>query len=472
MAATNFDSLAGDIKELKTLIADAKKPAGFVNKGAPHITTGAIGQDSQPFSISRFVKALKSNDLSLAKHEVGMMQRFQRAAERTNQNLSTAPGGLWLPTNLDGFGPELTSNSESEADVNYCKAVLGATQPNLDPDEQIAMARKGMFFKAQSAFIDTTGGSLVAPPTQGEVIPLIRPNAAVLAAGASTMTLPPNGRHVRPRITGAPTVQALAEGSSTPTSNLTTDQLELSARKIGGACVLSEESSNFTSGALDRYCQEQLNMSLGLKFDAYALYGSGGTLYPAGVTSSTYSGTGQVINFATAYTNARGLGTNGNSLLPEYGELIPALIKERSFGLDSKDGKWIMRPMALAMARAARASAITAGDKQGQKVDLNRTFADKGAEVWSGYNVVESTNLRNDRTKGSATDLSDAFFGIWKHLIVATYGAIQFQTGHDGNTFLNGQYIVRATMYGDVGLEYPGAFLWYKDILGPSSAQL
>jgi hypothetical protein len=30
------------------------------------------------------------------------------------------------------------------------------------------------------------------------------------------------------------------------------------------------------------------------------------------------------------------------------------------------------------------------------------------------------------------------------------------------------EILVRATMFGDVGYEYPQAFLWYKNVLGPT----
>lgn len=429
---------------------------------APATQVGGFGRDSQPFSITKaLIGHIQSHNREGAKFEGNVLERFRKALIETNSLPPGAVRDAWfLPTNFDHLGEAANQHPE----MQYVKSVMAASARETDPDEAVWLMKKGIIYKTQSAYTDTLGGSLVAPPTQGPVIPLIRPESALLAAGASSFPLPPNGRHVRPRITAAPSVQAVAESQDAPESDLSTDQMELSAKKIAGMVRVSEEAQNYTSGTIDNYAKAELDRSLGLKMDAYGFYGVGGTSIPAGLTSAAYSSA--IINLPSAYATARGLGTNGNTLLPEYGDLLPALIGERSFSMDSGSGCWVMRPSAYASVQGVRADGVVPGDKTGPLVDVLRRFSEGAPSQWRGRRVVQTTNIKGDKTKGTGTNLSDAFFGIWQHCVVATYGAVQFRQGDDANTVKRGQYIIRGVMFGDIGFEYPSAFLYYPDILG------
>ncbi len=445
---------------------------------APYGTSGPILKDSQRFSMYNFVR----NGISgkgrreLAKMEMDVSDKFTKAIRSTGNMLvvegADSDDSVWLPNNisggfLDGFTPELTSTSELERDMTYVKSVISAPKAPIDYDEVEYLVRKGIITKAgaQSAFFSNQGGDLVGPPVQGPVIPLIRPSTALMAAGASSMVLPPSGKYVEPRITGAPSVSAVAESSDYATSNMSTDQMTLQAKKIGGAVYLSKESSLFTSGTQDQWVTSLLNGSLGLKFDAYGMYGVGGSAIPLGLVG--YTGSNQVIDVYGTYTSAKGIGNNGNVLQPEFGARVPALLEERSFGQDSSEpGMWVMRPYAAASVMSQRATAVQPGDQAGVFVNILQKLQEQNPSQWAGYGVVKSTNVRNDQVKGSSgATLSDAFYGIWKYMVIATYGAVQFEQGNDGNTFLRDQIIVKGTMFGDIGLRYPGAFAWLKQII-------
>lgn len=455
---------------------DKPKEPKVVNKslngGAPGIIVGERGD--RPFSFSKFLYNVDNRDANweYAKTEKAVADKFKKALIGTGsmlQGYSDGDGRTWLPMDMRHFGDQLTSTGEAETDVKWIKGVMneGLSQ-SMDIDEWNWMQKKGMFKKADnmSAYNDPFGGTLVAPPTQGEVIPLIRPEAAVSAAGASQMTLPPSGRFVRPRLTTPTSVTAVPEAGTPLQSDLGTNMFQLTAKKIVGYVNITDEASMFTNGTMDNWVRQDLNKSLGLQIDAYAMYGSGGTNIPAGITSVNYSGTNQVINFASAYSNARGILPNGNILLPQYCDGFEGLIGERSFNMDSSKFAYIMRPGVWASVTAARADAVTAGDNAGPRVDILRQTQDKAPNAWATRKVVRSTNVQNTATKGTGTGLSDVFFGIWEHMVVASYGAIQFQEAYVGNNFLTGVKTLKATMYGDVGLYYPGAFGYYAYVQG------
>lgn len=456
---------------LKATPTQAARTEQMLSTQTPPGVTTLRNSEQKPFSLHRFLVGFKGKaDPSLCPHEVNVLERYTKALRDSNCELDAQKGGggLWLPMDLnETYGGRLTESSESEANIAYVKAVFDNTRPYYDPDEAAWLARRSPIYrKAQSAFVDEIGGSLVAPPVQGAVIPLVRPNTAFLAAGAQSMTLPPNGRFVAPRVTSPPQVQAIGEGQTTPTSDLGTGQMELTAKKIAGAVIMSEEASAFTSGTMDAIAQAELGRSLGLQIDAYAFYGIGSTQIPAGITANVYAN--RIFNVVSQNPTALGIGANGNTLLPQYGDLFPSFIEERSYGIEGIQGSWIMRPAAYANVMATRASAVTPNDQQGPMVDILRRFQESGPNVFKGRRVVRTTNLRNNRVKGTSTNLSDVFYGLWNYGIMASYAAINFQQGHNGVTFLQGQYIIRGTMFGDIGYQYPDAFLWYQDVYGIS----
>jgi HK97 family phage major capsid protein len=458
-----------------------KKPK--MNKGVPDGAPNAIigERGERAFSFSRFANSVTLANASDAwensKVELDVAEKFEKALRKSGQMLQSADhshGKRWLPTDLSKFSPALEHNSEAESDLRFIKAVMNAgIAKEMDPDEYNWMMRKGMFQKAttQQAYVDGYGGTLVAPPTMGEVIPLIRPKAACIEAGATQMTLPPSGRYVQPRITSAPTAQAVPENNSAQQSDMGTDQFQLTAKKIVGLVKFTDESSMFTNGTMDNWLRNELNRTLGLKIDAYAMYGLGGTNQPAGITNSIYSGANQVFDFVSNYPNARGVQPNGNIMFPEYADGFEGIIKERSFDVDVASAAYVMRPGVWSSIQAARADAVTPGDRAGPRVDILRKTGDKGAKRWDGRKVIESTNVSNtgagaSATKGTGTGLSDVFFGLWEAMVMATYGAVQFQDAYVGTDFNAGVKTLKATMYGDVGLRYPGAFLWYKQVAG------
>jgi HK97 family phage major capsid protein len=460
-AAKYLDRLLEEKK--REVLQPVRRPP--VPESPPYVTTGPVLQDSKPFSLAKALLLLNQHTrgqiAETAKQEQHVLDEFRLAMISTVVPDKASVTEYWLPTNWN-YLPEHVKQHKSYA---YVKSVMSASH-EYDPDRAQWLVQRGVIAKApQSAYIDTLGGTLVPPPTLGPVIPLIRPQAGVLAAGATTTAMPVSGRLVRPRITAAPDVMAVAESQTAPETDLRTSQMELSARKIAGLVRMPVESLMFTGGEIEASVRAELERSLALKIDAYALYGIGGSSIPSGLTSAAY--TGAVIDFETDYPSASGIGTNGNTLLPQYGDLLPALIGERSFNLDASGATWLMRPAAYASVLGRRADAVTAGDRAGQFVDWMRRLSEGGPSQWRGYDVVLSTNIRGDRTKGSGTNLSDVFFGVWKHCVMATYGAIQVFVA-DQTYASTSEILVRATMFGDVGYEYPQAFLWYKNVLGPT----
>lgn len=437
---------------------------------APYVTSGPVGQSSRRMSlVNGLVNFISGVDPSKAKTEGEFFTRLKACYEKAHYGWMGPEGSnsrtFYLPLDFATVPDAVMEYPEAK----WCKAVADASffTPEPDRDELEWRRKKGQVtaatVKAMSGYFDSLGGTLVAPEIQGEVIPLIRPTAAFLAAGAQSVTLPPQGRLVRPRVIAAPNVQAISEGNEVDPSDLQTGELVLTAKKIVGATKVSEEFTSFTSGTGDAIVQMELGRSLGLKIDAYAFNGNGGTNIPQGITNAAYAG--QVTNFETAYPGSRAVGANGNTLLPQLGDDIPAIIGEKSFGVDPAQGTWVMRPGSYASAVGARASAVTPGDQQGPKVDIVRRFDERGPSTWAGRRVVQTTNILTNQTKGQGTGLQQVFYGLFQYGILASYGALMFTQGTVNTDFLKGLLAIRGVLWGDVGLEYPGAFLSFPNVI-------
>ena len=462
------------VEELKKTNAVARNvnstPATTIVEGqtAPPAYVKSLNDNQKPISFMRLMNFIGTGDDSVAPHEAACLRMYKKAMQEHFPFVNVNGGNTWwVPTDFNTYAPAVTS-SKNERDYQYVKSVFAASNSKYDPDEARWLAKRGLIVKAntttQSAYDQGIGEELVAPPIQGDVIPLIRPQAAFLAAGAQAMTLPPNGRYVAPRITAAPIAQATTEGGTSPSGQLGTDSLEMTAKKISGVVNLTEEGTAFTSGTLDNIAQMELGRTLGLQLDAYGFYGNGGPNEPNGITSDAYANL--IYNVEIQAPLCKGVGTNGNQLLPQYGDIFPAQIAERSFNMDAATGAWVMRPGPFSTAVSLRADAVAANDQAGVQVDILRRFADYSPTSWKGRKVVQSTNIRNIYTKGGGTNLSDVFFGIWQYAIFASYGAIQFQQGYVNSQFTQGIVSLRAVMYGDIGFQYPGAFLWYPNVIG------
>lgn len=437
--------------------------------GAPHVTTGPVGQDSRGFSLCKAIGYLTGKVLyEEAKEDVHALQQFRKALADTN-NLPVGTGGssLMLP-----LGTELLSNAVTEnKDYKVFKSMWAAGQDRTDADESAWIARRIMksatpgspvFKTAQSYLIDSLGGTLVAPPVQGELIELVRPKECLMQAGATSVPLPPNGRMVFPRQTGPSTFYWTAESQAITESNVTTGQVAMQAKKGGVLLTLPNELLAYASQAADTLVRNDAAKSIALGVDYAGLYGTGGAAQPKGLT--LYTGTNEVIAYHSATPAPKGVATNGNTLRPEDGYRMIGLLEDRNFEF----GGWIFRPTMANNITGYRGDATIPGDAAGGFVQsLMRQLSDRvPTDKYCGYPVTKSAIVKNALTKGSGTGLTEVFGGQWEHLMVGMYGAVELATSTQaGNTFAQDQTQVRALIHTDIVPRYESAFVWYSFLL-------
>jgi len=412
---------------------------------------------SDGFLLTRMFAAQQGIDGVDASNEIEGCKLFKKALAETGM----LPGVLetrsfMVPLSLDLL-PEATA---SHADARVMKSMWLAGMDRQDPEETAWLANR--IRKSQSFLIDNQGGTLVAPPVQGELIELMRPKQALINAGCTTVPLPPNGKISYPRQTSPSSMYWIGENTSITESAIGTGQISLQAKKGGVYLTVPNELLKYASVAADALIRKDAATTLALGFDYAGLYGIGGANQPKGL--ALYTGTNQLIDYAGLTPAPKGVATNGNTLRPEDAYRMIGLIEARNFDFKG----WVSAPGLANNINGYRADAVTPGDAAGQFVTaITRAITDKMPGTnFGGYPVSKSNVIPVNLTKGSGTGLTDLWGGDWGHLLLGMYGAVEFATSNQaGSTFQNDQTAIRALIHCDAVPRYEGAFVRYTQLI-------
>lgn len=456
-ATEERDAAVAELKVTKSRTPASRHYDASAPYTAPHVTTGPIGQDSRGFRLCKAIAAQRGLiEPSEAKEEIEACNQFAKALTEAN----------WLPQEVTRKSLMIPLSSEhlSEEVVNHkghrvFKAMWAAGTEGFDPGEVEYMVRKGVVRKtAMSYLLDTTGGTLVAPPVQGELIELVRPQEALQRAGVTRYPLPPNGRITFPRQTGATTMYFVGENVAITESNPTTGQVSLQAKKGGVLTRVPNELLKYAGVAADALIRTDMSKTIALGMDNAGLYGTGGSAQPKGL--SLYTGSNEVIDYKGVTPAPKGIGAQGNVLRPEDGYRMIGLVEDRNFEFKG----WIFRPTMANNVIGYRADAAAPADAAGGFVQgLMRAVSDRmPGDNWAGFPVVKSSIIRNTRAKGAATNLTEVFGGQWEHLLHGLYGAIEIASSTESDdAFKQDQTVVRSLVHFDFAPRYEGAFVWY-----------
>ena len=456
------------LKEVQRGRDDERRPVtpaeSVIPSSAPAIRKGEDSMTSRPF---RFVKALGLIggvvQRDEAKVEYDLVTRFKKALGDT-QNLvqGATANGIFLPGDRS-FLPDDARGHDATREIIAASA---AGVAGFDPEEMVWFAKNyaPQYQKtAMSYLTDSTGGALVAPPEMGELIPLMRNKSALDRAGAKQVPLPAQGKWVAPRVTSASTAYAVTENTAITESNPTVGEVSMMAKKIAVIVRMPNELFKYASGAVDALLRDDIAKTLALAFDYECLYGAGSGGQTKGLVY--YTGSNEVYDYAASTPAPKGIGANGNTLRPEDGYNMAAIVEDRNF--DANGFKWVLRPTLKGSINGYRADAVTAGDAAGPFAQaITRLVGTQQSKDWCGYDMVASAQVRNTVTKGSASNLTELFGGVWSEFLMGMYGAVEFATNVFGEaTFIADQTLIRGILHCDAVPKYPGAFVWYKALL-------
>lgn len=449
---SRVNELAATQKTLGEQIQALSKPQSKgVPGGAPHARSGENPLSSRGYSFLRFLGFCAGQiPAEQAKVEIDVHNRLQKQLVQKGLYNKAADNAMSMPFSLAHLGLD-----EEGTLLTEVRNLLDAGVAGCDPEEVQHYRRAFGRVKAMSSFDTSSGAALIAPPVQGEMIDILRNNTALFAAGARDIGMSANGRMIFPRQTGTCTPYWVGEGASTggiTESQPSLGNLIFEAKKMGVVVRIPNELFRFASPSADAFIREDIAKQMAILLDATGIDSPGSTVKPKGLLH--YTG----ITTHVAAT----VGTNGNTLTVEdVGDMI-AKVEEANAEFKS----WIMRPLMYSKLANRRADAVSAGDAKGpflfnmhRGIDMGMNRG-RGNGVLEGYLAVKSTNVPNNRVKGSGTNLTCVIGGDFSDMLFAMGGMIEFFTANQGGTeVVNDQTLIRGTQYCDIGLRREASFV-------------
>ena len=419
--------------------------------GSPHVRKGENVMGSRGFSFLKLAGVMsKVLDADDAKLEGQVAEIFHKSFSRTGDYTHTNPGSVLAPLGCD-YLPDSHRGDSVFAEVK--SLVLGGTA-GADQDEMTWLRQK-MYSsgqKAQSWLDQSIGGSLVAPPEQGELIDLLRNKDALVSAGAQIVPLPPQGRVAFPRQTQASTGYYVGENQEITQSQVKTGSLILSAKKVAVLINTPNELIRYGGPAAEALFRNDMTKTCTLTMDKRLLDGVGSDVAPMGIVN-----TPGVVSITAGTT-----GTDGDTLKAEDIYSFMSAVAANNAQFES----WILRPE-MFFALLKRRGGTGAGASTGPFLfDQSRTLGQGFAHIIGGYPAVLTPQVSNTRIKGSGTNLTYMVGGQFSDYLLGMFGAIEFAAATQGDTaFAQDQTVIRAILSHDGGARHPGSLAVADDLL-------
>lgn len=338
------------------------------------------------------------------------------------------------------------------------KSLVCAGSDGADMDEMAWIRKKqlqaaGYGAKALSWLQELNGGALVAPPEMGELIELLRNKEALVNAGARVVPLPPQGRLKYPRQTSPSSTYWVGENANITESLIGTGEVTLQAKKLAVLIKAPNELIRFASPAAEALLRDDMTKSLALGLDLAGLEGLGGDTRPLGIINN------QFIN----RVNSSSPGANGDALVGQDAYRMIAAVEESNAEFEG----WVMRPKTLYRYYQLRADAVAQGDSAGPYLfNLIREAGDGVAAMLGGYPVTKSTQVSQNQTKGSASNLTYIVGGMWSDFLIGMFGAIEFAATTLGdNSFSSDQTWIRGILSADCAARHQAAFALMSNLV-------
>lgn len=432
--------------------------------GGRHIRTGENPMTSRGLSFMKMLGLITGAcDPSEAKVELDIHNRLHGCFSK-NTDAPYLYGGhrpgekAFLMPLATGFMQDKVVPTEFRREMK--SLVLAATDGSVDLPDEMRWIRQKMLAnmgytgnKAMSWLNELSGGALVAPPEQGELIELLRNKEALVNAGARVVPLPPQGRLKYPRQTSASNTFWIGENKPVTESEVGTGEVTLQAKKLAVLIKSPNELIRFASPAAEALFRDDMTKSLALGLDLAGLEGAGGDTRPRGLINMPN------INKITSSST----GADGDTIVGNDIYRFIAAVEESNAEFEG----FVMRPKTLYKYYQLRADSVAQGDAAGPFLfNLIREAGDGMKPALAGFPVTKSTQVSQVRTKGSATNLSYIAGGMWSDLLIGMFGAIEFSATSQGDTsFVADQTWVKGILSADIAARHEAAFVWCDGLI-------
>ncbi len=445
---------------LETQIKSLNEGNNRQRSQGPYIRTGEDINTSRGFSYVKLFGVLSHQlPADYAKVECMLVDKIKQSSDKLGHQRAMT-NSVMVPFSSDCLA---TTHNDPNLVAEVRDTVRAGIQ-GYDPEQVAALRCKHWGREKALSWIDeTVGATLVAPPQQGELIEVLRNNEIFLQAGARTLGMPPNGRIIWPRQTGAATAYWVGESQAITDSTQATGDVILQAKKLGVLCKIPNELFRFASVSVEQFVREDMARVLALAMDKAFLDNVGSTLTPKGLINYTNIAHFTATGVVAADGNTFGVNDVANMIgtVEEQNAIFKA---------------FIMRPLmytALSTRRADVYDGVTTSatgpflfntwrNLQEQYIDPSRM----GVGSLNGYPVYKSTQVSNTRVKGNGANLTYILGGDFSEYLIAMSGAMEFQLSNTGDTPLtNDQTWFRGILYCDGAPRHEASFVVCDQLL-------
>jgi HK97 family phage major capsid protein len=394
----SVDNLNADIAELDGKIERAEKTESNITRmahtGAEPAKDKEVESVKKSFSLSRAIAGAMSGSLNGAEAEA-----YQEAQREARQAGLTLAGNVAIPSSM------------------------------FRANESRALGDAGLLSAG------TGEGSDFVPTEHQGFIEALQPRLLIEELGATVIS-GVSGNLDMPRISAAGTAGwGATEAAATPNSELATDKLSLTPKRVGAYTTYTKQLLTQGSPAVDRIIADDLGRAIRNAVDSAAFNGAGSSGVPEGI-----------FNTSGVQDTAA---TNGTTLTAA--ELIELITN-----VAAQDGLTGGEVFALAPAVYAKIATLA------QVTDVSATMVN---DTIAGYKVYMSSHLNQGVTKGSSTsNTGQVLFGNFANLLVARWTGVDLLI--DQYT-LGGTSEVKviANQWMDVGVRHPKAFATISDAI-------
>ncbi|MGO1305734.1 MAG: phage major capsid protein [Sphingomonas parapaucimobilis] len=402
--------------------------------------------------------AANDNNRDLTAEEQGAFDKHKAEADRLQAAVGREESMLALkasvakPIDIGGAGAgaggtvpaAVQDKLEPGAMVGRVALVIAATG-GMDQRAMAAHAQgiwgdqTGQIVANMEQSTATKGGYLVDQVYSQDFIGLLRPQVVIRRMGARSVPMPDGNLTMRKQ-TGSTNAGYVGERQPAPTTDITVDQLKMSAKTLRALVPITNQLIRRASMGVDAMVRDDLVRSAAVKEDQQFLRGAGSDTAPKGLRSLIAGG-----NVLVAQANA--------NLVTVTSDLARLRLKVITANIPMSKCGYIMSPTTLTFLESLR-------DGNG-----NKAFPEVAEGRLGIYPIGVTTSVPDNL--GAGGDESEIYFGDYEQFLIGdTYQvtlAASSEAAYDDNgtirsAFSNDETVIRLIQEHDTQLRYDAAF--------------
>jgi HK97 family phage major capsid protein/HK97 family phage prohead protease len=410
---TPIESVRGLVLEFVGQRGGPAKPLSDPSEGIPT-------SDLARFSIRKAILACLNNDWKDAGFEREVSNHLVKARKHEMRGASS----FLMPTNMPF-------------------QVAGAPQSRLLPTARDMQSRA--IYQVGTA---AQGGNIVGTELlAADFIEVLRNRTVTGQLGARYLTGLVENINI-PRQNAQTQTYWVGESVALTEAEATFDQVQLRPHTVGALSKMSRLMLLQATPAIEQIVREDLLLVEALAVDAAALYGTGSSSQPTGISNTT--NVGSVVG-----------GTNGANWTFDFMVNLYAAPLVANAPQEN---------LAFAINAKTKGYLATLKSSTGQYLwNPTQSIAGGIPNDMVGYRYAVSNQLPYNLTKGTSSGIcSMAMFGNWQELLIGEWGVTEIMVNpYDSTGFTTGDVIIRVFQTIDIGLRHPASFAVMSDGLTP-----